>query len=215
MRNSWKMRRGVGHDVLLVLVGAEDAHPAIEKLDNLNARFHLAAQVKDNDIGDPPHEVVPDSGLAEHEALGVGIVAGGTALNHVAGKGEGGAGEPDEGGSVTELLTEQLDGFKNVGGGANLGLDVEGDAHTLKGQHYVSEHDSGIDAKFIHRQQGHLGSQLRRPRYGQYLVLLPQVAVLGKDAASLTHKPDGGGVDGLAFAGCQHALGAGEGECGH
>ena len=113
---------GVGHDVLLVLVGTEDADPAIEELHHLDAGLNLATEIEDDYVGDLLHQRVPDGWLREHEALGVGVVAGGTTLDHVAGKGEGGAGETDEGSAVTKLLAEKFDGFEDIGG-ALFGAD--------------------------------------------------------------------------------------------
>ena len=125
----------VGQHRRLVLAGAQDADPAIEDLDNLGAGGDLLPEVADDDLRGLVHERRPEVGAGEHESLGLVVVAGGPALDHVAGKGEGGAGEADERGAAVELPPDKADGVEEIGGGlggvddadgVNLGLGAYG-----------------------------------------------------------------------------------------
>jgi len=68
---------------------------------------------------------------------------------------------------------------------ADLGLDLELDAHRLEGQHDVGEHHGGVDAERLDRHQRHLRAQLGRLGQREDVVSLAESAVIGEAAPGI------------------------------
>ena len=114
-----------GHEALVV--GArERADPRVEELHGGGAGRGLHVEEGTGDLGQPGTQVVPQLRVAVHQRLGVLVVLARAALDEVAGQGERGAGEADEGGRP-ELGRQQPHGLGDVGDvvGGQLGQPVE------------------------------------------------------------------------------------------
>ena len=107
-----------------------------------------------------------------------------------------------------ELFDIRVGANRVVDDRAKVRLNLQRYAHALQRQHDVGEQDGPIDGQLAHRHQRDFGAQLRRLCQSEDGVRLAQLAVAGEIAAGLAHEPDWCGVDGLAAAGGQEALGA-------
>src|SRR5580698_11437317 len=113
-------------NVAAIIFHAEAANPAIENLDDIGASTHLRGGVLGGNVDQFAHQRIPVGGSVIYHLLGVKIVAGAAAFNHVAGEGEGRSAKSDDWNSSREMFRNQANGFGDIaefGGavGAELG----------------------------------------------------------------------------------------------
>ena len=90
----------VRQNVAAVVFHAEAADPTVENLDDIGAGAHLGGGVLGGDVDQLAHQRIPVGRRVVHHFLGVEIVAGAAAFDHVAGESEGRSAEADDGKSV-------------------------------------------------------------------------------------------------------------------
>ncbi len=79
--------------------------------------------------------------------------------------------------------------------------DIEWDAGAEERRHDVGEENGSVERHAAQRLQRHLDRHLRALRYLDQRQAFTERAILGQDAACLTHEPDGCAIDGLAPGG--------------
>ena len=79
--------QGSVEGVLAIVGEAERTDPTVEDLNDVGAGLHLEAAVLLKDLDDLVEQQAPGQGVAVHHPLGVDVVLGATALDHVAGQG--------------------------------------------------------------------------------------------------------------------------------
>ena len=155
---------------------------------------------------------MPGGGVGVHHGARAQVIAGGSALDHVGGDGEGCAGEADERGVAEHFdgcgdgLTDGVQGaFGQFGQGAHIlegahgavedrtltGHDVHVDARELHGDDDVGEEDTGVDLVATDGLHGDFRGQLGGEAGFQHGDALAYSAVFGQGAAGLAHEPDG------------------------
>ena len=206
-------RCGVGVHGGAVHVLRECAHPGVEQLHGGGAGEHLCAQEAARELGHPARQAIPHLGAAAHQSPGAQVVAAGAALDHVAGHGEGGAGEADQGRGAElrdgqahrladglergvvdvvqrrERRDVRLGADRMVEDGTHTGLDLHAEARQTRGDHDVGEEDPRVHPVAPHRLDGDLGDHLRALAGVEHRGALAQGAVLGQGAAGLSHEP--------------------------
>ena len=155
---------------------------------------------------------MPGGGVGVHHGARAQVVAGGAALDHVGGHGEGGAGKADERG-VAEHFNGGGDGFADgvqgafaqLGQGAHIlesaygavedraptGHDVHVDACELHGDDDVGEEDAGVDLVAADGLHGDFRGQFGGEAGLQHGDTLAYLAVFGQGTSCLAHEPDG------------------------
>ncbi len=222
--------RGVRLDELAVVARAERADPGVEHLHGLDAGFDLRGEVVAHHRRELLAEAVPRGGVAVHERFGVRVVGRRPTFDRVRGQRERRAAEPDERNSAVELAADEADRLQHVRerlawfehvqaldvsrrphGTLDRGTlafdEVEGQAHGLEREQQVGEENRGVNLDGADRLQRDLGGQLRRAAELEQGAPLAQHAVLGHVPAGLSHEPDGSGVDRLAPARAEEAIG--------
>ena len=207
----------------LVVGGREGAGPGVEELQNLGACLDLGEQVGDRGVGQQIHEPGEGGRLGEHQPLDLGVGARVAALDHIAGQGEGGAGEADQRYAAGELAGRQAQRLEDeghvaarvadvhalqIGGAAHRALDhrpvvsveMKADAHALERQQDVGEDDGAVEIEAGKRLERDLDRHLGPAAELDEAQLLAQGTVFGQVASGLAHEPDRCGVDGLAEA---------------
>jgi len=96
----------VGQDVAAIVFDAEAANPAIENLNDIGSGADLGRGIFGGDIDQLAHQLVPCGGRVVHHFLGVKVVARASAFDHVAGEGEWGSTETDDGKVSGEMLRD-------------------------------------------------------------------------------------------------------------
>jgi hypothetical protein len=169
-----------------------------------------------------------------HHLLGVEIVAGAAAFDHVAGEGEWRSAETDDGNFFCEMFRYETHGLGDIAkfggavgaelcdvfGSADRLLDdrafsrgkMKGQAHDFEREQEVGEDDGCIDAEKLGGGDGDFGGEGGHLADFEEGMLLANGAIFGHVASSLTHEPDGSVVGGLRFAGAKEAgIGSGHG----
>ena len=219
-----------GNHVLLVrqhefavVRGSERPDPGVEELHHLHAGIDLGIQVIDDNAGQVLHELVPGLRLREHHGLGMLVVPGPAALDHVAGKRERRAREPDERHLAVKLLEHNLNRLHEIidlGGRIDL-LELlhighrsdrimdnrplalgefQADAHWFERQQDVGEDDCRVDLIPPDRLDRDFRSHFRGLAHLQEGILGPDLAVFRQVPACLAHHPHGGAIYRLAPA---------------
>ena len=213
--------------VFPVVGKAEGTDPAIEDLDDVRAGEYLEAAVVFENLDDLVEEQTPGEGVAIHHGLGVDVVFGAAALDHVAGEGEGCAAEADDAEAVFEVSGDLLDGASDVGeivcavgaegayvfrgadgmmdDGTFACLELERQSHGLQREQEVGKDDGGIHAQLFSGGDGDLSRDFRLLADFDEGVVLANVAVFLHVAAGLAEKPHGSAIDGATETGANKA----------
>jgi hypothetical protein len=217
----------VGQNVAAIIFDTQAADPAIENLDDVSTGAHLCGGVLGRDIDQLGHQLVPVSGRVIHHLLGVEVMAGAAAFNHVASESERRTAESDDGKFIAKVFGDETDGLGditevggtvgaklgNIFGGAHglfddgtfAGGKMEGQAHDFERKEKVGKDDGGVDAEKLGGGDGDFGRELGFLADFEQGMLLAHGAVLGHVASCLAHEPDGRVIDGLRLAGADEA----------
>jgi len=151
--------------------------------------------------------------LLVHQTLRLDVVARRTALDEIAGDGEGCAGEPDQ--RDRQFSTEDPDGFLHprdvliwlklaesieigpaaerfIDDGTHPGLNLDTEADGSDWNHDVRIQDRGVHAIATDWLESYLRRQFRVPECLEDAAGDAQISILRKGPASLAHEPDRG-----------------------
>jgi hypothetical protein len=104
--------------------------------------------------------------------------------------------------------------YGSVDAGTLVGDKYEVEAHGSEGQKEVGEDDGSVDTEAFGGGDGDLGGDIRSAADVEQGMVAADGAILRHVAASLTQKPDGSAVDGLAQAGAKESAAVAGGEVG-
>ena len=104
----------VRQDVAAIIFHAEAADPAVENLNYIGSGAHLRGGVLGGDIDQLAHQLIPVCRRVVHHLLGVEVVAGASAFDHVAGQGEGSSAEADDWELAGEMFGYQAYRFGDI-----------------------------------------------------------------------------------------------------
>src|SRR5271169_4770718 len=169
----------MGKDMTAIIFHAQAADPAVEDLDDIGSGADLGGGVLSSDSDQLAHQSIPVGRGVVHHLLGVEVVAGAAALDHVAGQGEGRSAEADDGDAAGEMLRDQAYRFGDIpefsgavgaevgyvflranrllDDGAFSGREMKRQAHDLEGEQEVGEDDGSVDSKDFGGGDGDFG----------------------------------------------------------
>src|SRR5271169_2079460 len=104
----------MGKDMTAIIFHAQAADPAVEDLDDIGSGADLGGGVLSSDSDQLAHQSIPVGRGVVHHLLGVEVVAGAAAFDHVAGQGEGRSAESNDGDASGEMFGDETHGLGNV-----------------------------------------------------------------------------------------------------